>query len=382
MNTTNVPTTSSVSYFARVSALIFTLLIIYASLYPFTGWRNIGVHPFSYLTDKLPYYRTYFDIWTNIVGYMPLGMLMIFALYPNLKSYKAFLVACLFGILLSGSMEAIQTYIPTRVPSILDLLTNSCGTILGACLGLWTRTYFLKKGFFIQLRDKWFVPTASRGLVVIGLWPLALIYPQNHVFGLGHFFALFSDWFSSAFDTPIDLTTLWINTFQLRPEAYWLADIIITVCGFTSALLTLFVLLKRQAPKLRITLCFVIIMAAIKTLSCALFFEPENAFIWITPGTIAGLILSVPILVGLSFAPQAIKKRMAIVALILGLLVVNFIPDNPYFIETLQTWSQGNFLNFNGAAQFLAILLPFLALWYLFHPVHKKQAKSTPPQQT
>lgn len=375
MNTTNVPTTASVSYFARVSALIFTLLIIYASLYPFTGWRDMGVHPFSYLTDKLPYYRTYFDIWTNIVGYMPLGMLMIFALYPNLKSYKAFLLTCLFGILLSGSMEAIQTYIPTRVPSILDLMTNACGTLLGAIIGLWTRTYFLKEGFFIHLREKWFISSASRGLVVVGLWPLALIYPQNHVFGLGHFFPLFSDWFSTSFDTPLDLTTLWINTFQLRPEAYWLADIIITVSGLTSAVLMLFILLKRQAPRIRIVISFIMIMVAVKTLSCALLFEPQNDLIWATSGTIAGGILSIPILVGLSFAPQVIKKKMAIVSLLLGLIVVNFVPDNPYFIETLQTWTQGNFLNFNGAAQFLAILLPFLALWYLFHPVHKKQVK-------
>lgn len=375
MNTTNVPTTSSVSYFARVSALIFTLLIIYASLYPFTGWRDMGVHPFSYLTDKLPYYRTYFDIWTNIVGYMPLGMLMIFALYPNLKSYKAFFVTCVFGILLSASMEAIQTYIPTRVPSILDLTTNSCGTVLGALIGLWSRTYFLKEGFFIHLRQKWFISSASRGLVVIGLWPLALIYPQNHVFGLGHFFPLISDWFSSSFDTPLDLTTVWINTFQLRPEAYWLADIIITVSGFTSAILMLLIVLKRQAPRIRIIICFIIVMIAVKTLSCALLFEPQNDLIWVTSGTIAGGILSVPVLIGLSFAPHAIKKKMAIVSLLLGLVVINFVPDNPYFIETLQTWTQGNFLNFNGAAQFLAILLPFLALWYLFHPVHRKQIK-------
>lgn len=381
MNTTNVPTTSSVSYFARVSALIFTLLIIYASLYPFTGWRDMGVHPFSYLTDKLPYYRTYFDIWTNIVGYMPLGMLMIFALYPNLKSYKAFLVTSLLGILLSASMEAIQTYIPTRVPSILDLITNSCGTVLGAFIGLWSRTYFLKEGFFIHLRQKWFIPAASRGLVVVGLWPLALIYPQNHVFGLGHFFPLLSDWLTPSFDAPLDLTTQWINAFQLRPEAYWLADIIITVCGFTSAILMLLILLKRQAPRIRIIICFIIVMMAVKTLSCALLFEPQNDLIWVTSGTIAGGILSIPVLIGLSFAPQAIKKKMAIVSLLLGLIVVNFIPDNPYFIETLQTWTQGNFLNFNGAAQFLAILLPFLALWYLFHPVHKKQIKQDSTKQ-
>lgn len=374
MNTTISPPTSSVSYFARMSVCIFTLLIIYASLYPFTGWRSIGIHPFSYLSDKLPYYWTGFDVSTNIVGYMPFGMLMIFALYPNIKSYKAFIFTTVAGIVLSGTMEAIQTYLPSRVPSILDLSTNVSGTILGALLGLKTRTYFLKEGFFIQLRHKWFQPVASRGLVVIALWPLALIYPQNHLFGLGHFFPLLSDWFSTTLDIPLNLTTLWMNHFQLRPDAYWLADILVTICGITSATLTLLILLKRQSPRARLIVCFIFSMLAIKTLSCALFFAPQNAFAWITSGTIAGFMLSIPILIGLSFAPQQIKKRMAIVALLCGLIIINLFPDNPYFIETLQTWGQGTFLNFNGAAQFLAILLPFLALWFLCHPVHKKQA--------
>ena len=37
----------------------------------------------------------------------------------------------------------------------------------------------------------------------------------------------------------------------------------------------------------------------------------------------------------------------------------------------LQTWSLGKFLNFNGAAQFLALLWPFFTLWFLFHPMHR-----------
>jgi VanZ family protein len=37
-------------------------------------------------------------------------------------------------VLLSACMEAVQTYLPTRVPSNLDLLTNSLGVALGALL--------------------------------------------------------------------------------------------------------------------------------------------------------------------------------------------------------------------------------------------------------
>lgn len=369
----SAPAKPAVSYFARVSLLIFTLLIVYASWYPFSGWRSIGLHPLGYLFAKFPYYWTVFDVWTNVAGYMPFGMLMVLALYPKIRSFGAIAVTIVAGTLLSGTMEAIQTFLPTRVPSNLDLITNVLGTTLGACIGAKLVPYFLEGSQLLNLRERWFLTEASRGLVVIGLWPLALIYPQNHLFGLGHFVPLASDLLSGVLDTPLHLATLWANTVQLSAEAYWLTDIIITICGLTGATLTLLLVLTRQAPKGILACVFMISLIAAKTLASALLFEPNNAFVWMTPGTIGGIILSLPIIFGLSFAPPRIQKTMAAIALVLGLVFTNAIPDNPYFVEMLQTWGRGKFLNFNGAAQFLAILLPFLALWYLYHPVHRKR---------
>jgi hypothetical protein len=68
------------------------------------------------------------------------------------------------------------------------------------------------------------------------------------------------------------------------------------------------------------------------------------------------------------------QRRVAAFSLLLSLSVVNLVPANPYFLATLQTWVQGKFLNFNGAAQFLSLLWPFLAFWFLFHPVHRRKA--------
>jgi hypothetical protein len=65
------------------------------------------------------------------------------------------------------------------------------------------------------------------------------------------------------------------------------------------------------------------------------------------------------------------QRRLAVVTLLLSLIVVNTIPVNPYFVSTLQGWVQGKFLNFNGAAQFLSLLWPFFALWFLLLPSHK-----------
>ena len=76
-------------------------------------------------------------------------------------------------------------------------------------------------------------------------------------------------------------------------------------------------------------------------------------------------------LAGLAFAPPVAQRRLAVVTLVLSLIVVNTIPTNPYFVSTLQAWQQGKFLNFNGAAQFLGMAWPFIALWFLLLPSHR-----------
>ncbi|MFX7945884.1 hypothetical protein ABTK43_19450, partial [Acinetobacter baumannii] len=85
----------------------FVFLVVYASLYPFAGWTDMGVSPFAYLTAPLPRYNTVFDVVTNVWGYMPLGMLTVLALHPRITGWRAVLIALGAGLLLSGAMEAI-----------------------------------------------------------------------------------------------------------------------------------------------------------------------------------------------------------------------------------------------------------------------------------
>ena len=46
-------------------------MVVYASLYPFTGWRDQGVVPLAFLQAPLPQYWTGFDIAINAT---PIGM--------------------------------------------------------------------------------------------------------------------------------------------------------------------------------------------------------------------------------------------------------------------------------------------------------------------
>ena len=63
----------------RYLALAYAALVIYASLHPFAGWRDLGVPAFAFLEAGWPRYWTAFDLATNIVAYVPLGS----PLFPN-----------------------------------------------------------------------------------------------------------------------------------------------------------------------------------------------------------------------------------------------------------------------------------------------------------
>jgi VanZ family protein len=357
---------------ARATLLAYIFLIVYASWFPFSGWHDNGLSPLTFLEHTaLPRYWTKFDAGVNVVGYAPLGMLIVYSLYPSVRGIYAILLATLGGVLLSGLMEAVQTYLPSRVPSNLDFYTNSAGALIGALLGAASARKLLDQSHLYRLRQAWFAPHASQGLVLLALWPLSQIYPQNYLFGLGQLLPILSDWLSALLDTEIDLAAYLRPDTVLSVEQYWLSETIITACGMTGAVLTLLCLMRRAAPKAGLALALVGAALVVKTLASALLFAPENAFVWVTPGAEGGMLIGAIMLGGLAFAPNTAQRRLGALTLLLSLLIINVTPVNPYFLSTLQGWVQGKFLNFNGAAQFLSLLWPFFALWFLFLPSHK-----------
>lgn len=351
------------SPFARASLVAYLFLIVYASWYPFSGWQAHGMAALPDVIRQWPRYWTMFDASINVIGYIPFGLLIVFALYPLVPRWWAALLATLGGVLVSASIEIVQYFLPSRVTSLLDFLTNASGALIGAVLGALLTPLILEKGRLRLLRKQWLHQESSRELLVLGLWPLAQIYPQACLFGMGQILPIFSQWLSALFDTPLDLGTLLLHGLTLSAEEYLLSEAIITACGSTGALLLCLYLLNRNAPKAALAGLLLLATLASKALASALLFQPEYAFVWLTPGARGGLLISAIMLYGFSFAPALVQKRLALLMLLIALAVLNLVPGNPYFAATLQTWVQGKFLNFNGAAQFLALLWPYLALW-------------------
>ncbi len=357
---------------SRATLLAYVFLIVYASWFPFTGWHSNGLSPLLFLENtRMPRYWTGFDVGVNIVGYMPLGTLIVYSLFPRITGFFAVLIATLCGMFVSGSMEAVQTYLPSRVSSNLDFYTNSAGCCVGAIVGALSARKLLDHSHLLRVRQRWFVQHASQGLVLVALWPLAQIYPQGYLFGLGQLLPILSDWLSTLMGMEIDLASYLRPDAVLTVEQYWLSETIITACGMTGAVLALLCLMRRSAPRTALVVILIGAALVVRSLASALLFSPQNAFVWITPGAQGGFLIGLIMLGGLAFAPHVAQRRIAVATLLLSLVIVNTTPINPYFMSTLQGWVQGKFLNFNGAAQFLALLWPFMALWFLWLPSHK-----------
>ncbi len=103
------------------SSLAYTLVIVYASLQPFAGWRMPPDEVLRFLTAPWPRYITTSDIALNVVAYLPLGAMLYFALRPPLAAAVALVLATLLAAALSLALESVQMFLPTRIASNVDL---------------------------------------------------------------------------------------------------------------------------------------------------------------------------------------------------------------------------------------------------------------------
>lgn len=80
------------------------------------------------------------DIAVNVVVYLPLGLFAFSTFAEFLRTRLAVLLSLLLGLVLSTFVEVSQVFIVGRVPSLLDVTTDTAGTAIGIVAGvLWSR---------------------------------------------------------------------------------------------------------------------------------------------------------------------------------------------------------------------------------------------------
>lgn len=338
-------------------AFSYALLIIYASLYPLTGWRDSGVPLFDFLSGGWPRYVTGFDLFINVLGYIPLGMFSYAALQskPNPTSVRsAWLVACVFGLLLATSLEALQNFLPSRIPSNIDVTCNTLGALLGASLARWLQPRLLDVGYLGHTRRRLFMPQADAGLLLLALWLLTQLEPNTLLFGSGDIRRL------------VELPA----AQSFSPDGF--RSIEATVVGAATLAVGLLAAQLPRQPRFSFLVLTLAMGLVVKTISLALVTQPSLALAWATEGSIIGLSIGLVLLwLARRLVPMA-QHALAAVSLLVATVMVNFAPDNPYLDQMQQVWNPGQFLNFHGLTQFTASLWPFLALPWLI--MYRKEA--------
>lgn len=337
----------------RTLLAAYVLLIVYASLYPLSGWHAHGASPFAFVTAPWPRWITGFDIAANLFGYLPFGMLCVLSVRPALAAWQALALAVLGAMLLSLALEATQSYLPARVASNVDLLSNVAGALLGAVAGLLAAPWLLGTGALRRLRAHAFVAgsTADLGLTLLALWLFAQLNPATLLFGTGDLRDLLSGPVGPAYGAELFVTV----------ETLTAAANLVAVTLLASAMML------RAAPVRLLLFALVGTALAVKALAFAILMRAEQAFAWFTPGAQQGLAIGLALMLLAVALPRVLRLALAAVLLMAATVLVNLAPPNPYTAATLKVWEQGHFLNFNGLAQFVAAVWPFAALLYLIH---------------
>ena len=353
-------------------ALIYAVLIVFASLFPFDGWRAQGIDPRVFLFAKIPPpYWTWFDVNINIVGYAPLGFFLALALMRSGKPVLSVPLAFACGTLLSLCMEFLQIYLPRRVPSNLDLVLNAGGTLVGALLAaLLERLGALSR--WSAFRSKWLGDDSGGVLVLLALWPFALLFPAAVPFGLGQVLERLDETLQDLLlSTPFE-DWLPLGDFAMTPLSL-VTEMLCVMLGLWIPCLLAYCAVRHMGRRALAALVLVLLGVGVTALSAALSWGPAHAWEWVD------LPVRIGVWGGLGLAVIALpaSRRMCAVLLLLVLVlhlsILNQAPTNVYFAQTLQAWEQGRFIRFYGLGQWLGWLWPYVTLVYVVVRVSRRQ---------
>jgi VanZ family protein len=347
-------------------------VIVYASLYPFDQWRNQDIAPWAFLSAPWPKYWTGFDVSSNVLGYAPLGFLLTLSARRMGWRGHVILASTLAAALLSLALESIQSYLPARVPSLVDFLLNTLGAWLGAVvanaleqLGLLNR--------WSQFRARWFVRDAHMPLVLISVWPVALLFPVAVPLGLGQVWERVEDALTSAFEaTPFE-DWIPLRSFELEPLLPG-AELLCVMLGLLVPCLLGFGVIRQTSQRVLYLVLVTSMAFLMSALSAALSYGPMHAWTWLDSPVILGLSFGFVAAFIFSFASARTAWAFLLLALLVQQSVLNQSPESAYFAQTLQTWEQGRFVRFHGLVQWLGWLWPYAVLLLaLVRLTHERQ---------
>ena len=325
------------------SALVWILLLAYASLYPFVFRAPSGDAVIAAFGS--PRYVSAFDVAVNVLAYVPLGVLACLHFRRASEGRSAIFEATLLGAAFSLTMETLQLFIPGRIASIYDTLANSAGTFLGA-LAFAEPLHSLATQPLGRKREELVIEGAwgDAGLMLVMLWTIAQLNPALPFFGAGNIV-------SGSLDSD-DLVVL-----QSAAAA-------MSVWGFG---LFVSVLLRHEHGALRVTLVLLSVALWLKFTAASFMLQPTFAVGWVSAGRIVGLVVGVLLLVPTRRFGRVARIYLAFVLVLAGALFSKIAGAYSTLDEFLRVfrWPYGQLANFATLTRFLHELWPFVAVVFL-----------------
>ena len=351
-------------------------LVLYASLYPFSGWRwPAGFPVAALLALPWPPWLTPLDEALNLAGYLPLGLLVFIALVRSgMGPWASLVLTLLSGAALSYSAEVLQHLLPGRHPSLKDWLMNTLGTLAGALLGaLLQLTGWLQR--WQRLRQRWFGRHSAGALALLALWPLGMLFPTPVPWGLGQVGNRLRE---AAFDLfegvpwAQDLAVALQPTATLGPLGH-LAERVASMLGLLAPILLAYAVTRPGLHRLVLASGALALGFVAMTLSTLLNFGPGHADAWLTPAAIVAAAGAALVALALVPLPARLVQGLALVGVSAGVALVSQAPTDPYFAQNLQAWEQGRFVHFHGLAQWIGWLWPFAVIAWLLSRLSGRQ---------
>jgi VanZ family protein len=332
-------------------AVAYLLVIAYASLQPFTGWWIPPEEIRRFLTASWPHYITVEDVVVNIGAYVPLGFLLTRSFMRHVQHRRAVVLAMLASCVVSIGMESAQMFMPSRIASNVDVLTNSIGGVIGALAAPMFSPTRLIGARLTRLRREWFVygPGADIGVVLLCLWIAAQLHPTAQLFGTGDL--------RSTFDLPD-----WVIH---TPSLLLTTEAAVAALNVLGVGLIVLALTRDSRPRAFAVLMLLAAALLTKAIAAATIVKSGPLFAWLTPGVAIGLFVGVVALYAFSRLRRRAQWIAAGACFAAAILATNTGPDNPYqAVPAHFLAGPRHFLSFSAIIRALSELWPFLAVAY------------------
>jgi VanZ family protein len=342
------------TFLPHILAILYGLAIAYASLQPFAPWITPPAGtPFWPLAPWPPRW-TRSDVVANTLAYVPFGMFI--ALIPQRASPLSRIGAAIAGgVALSFSMETLQMFLPTRAASLIDLIANAGGALLGGIVGgILVRAERVRR-LLSTARERAFISgrLGDVGIALLALWLTAQLNPGIPLFAVN-----FEPGLQPAATTVAAATDIAATMLEAAQSAFQLVGV-----GLFLALL-----LRDRRHVGGAVLLLIGAALLLKGLAAWLVLKPAAWEAWLKPGVAMGIAAGSLALLLAAFMPRPAQVAACAVALLSSLLLPfagSDLASTPAPL-TLFNWRYGHLLNFNGLTHTVLLVWPLVAAAWLF----------------